>query len=68
MYGGIMKTYLKRKNYLLDDRKILRVKKILRARTETDAINLALDLVAFREDILESLQKVSGKGGVERIR
>lgn len=67
MYGEHMKTNLKRKNYYLDDRKIQRIKRILGARTETEAINRALDLIAFREDILRSLQKVAGKGGVERV-
>jgi hypothetical protein len=62
-----MKSNLKRKNYYLDERKIRRVKKILGARTETEAINSALDLIAFRRDILKSLEKVAGKGGVEKI-
>jgi hypothetical protein len=62
-----MKSAVKRKNYYLDDAKIQRAKKILGARTETAAINSALDLVVFREDILESLRKVSGKGGVDKV-
>jgi len=62
-----MKNNLKRKNYYLDERKIRRVKKILGARTETEAINSALDLIAFRRDILKSLEKVAGRGGVEKI-
>ncbi len=62
-----MKTNLKRKNYYLDERKIKRAKTILGARTETQAINAALDLVVFRKEILESLEKVSGKGGIEKI-
>ena len=62
-----MKTNLKRKNYYLDERKIKRAKTILGARTETQAINAALDLVVFRKEILESLEKVAGKGGIEKI-
>jgi hypothetical protein len=62
-----MKPNLKRKNYYLDDRKIQRVKRILGAHTETEAINTALDLIAFREDILKSLQKVAGKGGIDKV-
>ncbi len=62
-----MKPSLKRKNFYLDDRKILEVKKILHARTETEAIDKALDLVKFREDILKSLRKVAGKGGIEKV-
>jgi hypothetical protein len=62
-----MREFLKRKNYYLDERKILRAKRILAVRTETEAIDAALDLVAFREDILKSLKKVAGKGGVEKV-
>ena len=62
-----MKTNLKRKNYYLDERKIKKAKTILRARTETQAINAALDMVVFRKEILESLEKVAGKGGVEKV-
>lgn len=62
-----MKPNLKRKNYYLDERKIRLVKRILGVRTETEAIDTALDLIAFREDILRSLRKVAGKGGVERV-
>ena len=62
-----MKTNLKRKNYYLDERKIQRAKKILGTRTETETINSALDLIAFRKDILKSLEKVTRKGGVEKI-
>jgi hypothetical protein len=62
-----MKANLKRKNYYLDERKIRRVRTILGAKTETEAINAALNLVVFRKQILKSLQKVAGKGGVEKI-
>ena len=62
-----MKTNLKRKNYYLDENKIRRVRSILGAKTETEAIDAALDLVVFRKDILKSLEKVAGKGGVERV-
>jgi hypothetical protein len=62
-----VKTNVKRKNYYLDERKIKRAKSILKASTETQAINAALDLVVFRKEILDSLEKVAGKGGVEKI-
>jgi len=62
-----MRTNLKRKNYYLDEKKIRRARAILRAKTETEAIDTALDLVVFRRDILKSLEKVAGKGGVEKL-
>jgi hypothetical protein len=62
-----MKANVKRKNYYLDERKIRRAKNILGAKTETEAVDAALDLVVFRKEILNSLEKVAGKGGVEKI-
>jgi hypothetical protein len=47
-----MKSNLKRKNYYLDEKKIRRVRAVLGAKTETEAINAALNLVVFRRTIL----------------
>jgi hypothetical protein len=44
-----------------------RVRTILGAKTETEAIDAASDLVVFRKQILESLEKVAGTGGVEKV-
>ena len=46
-----MKPNLKRKNYYLDEKKIRRVRAILGAKTETEAVDAALNLVLFRRDI-----------------
>ncbi len=62
-----MKNKLKRKNYYLEERKIKLAQAILGAKTETATIDAALDLIVFRKQILDSLEKVAGKGGVERI-
>jgi len=62
-----MKAKFKRKNYYLDQNKIRRVRAILGRKTETEAINAALNLVVFRREILKSLQKVAGRGGVEKV-
>ena len=62
-----MRANLKRKNYYLDEVKIRRVRQILGAKTETEAIDAALNLVIFRREILKSLEKVAGKGGVQKI-
>lgn len=62
-----MRTNLKRKNYYLDEVKIRRVRRILGAKTETEAIDAALNLVVFKREILKSLEKVAGKGGVQKI-
>jgi hypothetical protein len=62
-----MKTNLKRKNYCLDEKQIHRVRAILGTKTEAEAVDAALNLVVFRKEILKSLEKVAGKGGVEKV-
>ena len=62
-----MRSNLKRKNYYLDEKKIRRVRAILGKKTETEAIDAALDLVVFKKQILASLEKVAGKGGVVKV-
>ena len=62
-----MHTTVKRKNYYLDEVKIKKVQKILGTKTETGALNKAMDIIVFRTELLESLKKVSGKGGVQKI-
>lgn len=52
-----MKQTVKRKNYYLDEIKIKGAQKILEAKTETETIDRALDLVLFRKEILDSLKK-----------
>lgn len=61
-----MKQTVKRKNYYLDEIKIKGAQKILEAKTETETIDRALDLVLFRKEILDSLKKTKGKGKVEQ--
>jgi hypothetical protein len=56
-----MKTNLKRKNYYLDEKKIRCVRAILGAKTETEAIDAALNLVVFRKEILKSLEKLRAR-------
>ena len=62
-----MHTTIKWKNYYLDEAKIKKVQKILGTKTETEALNKAMDIVVFRTELLESLKKVSGKGGVQKV-
>lgn len=62
-----MRTAVKRKNYYLDEIKIKKVQKILGTKTETETLDKAMDTIMFRTEILESLKKVSGKGGVRKI-
>jgi len=50
-----------RKQFILDPQKIQRVKKALHAKTETDAIDKALDLVLAEEKIWNVMESLRGK-------
>ena len=52
----------KRKNILIDQSKLTRVRRLLNARTETEAIDKALDQMLFGEEVMSSLTEASGKG------
>jgi hypothetical protein len=51
-----------RKNLRLDQTKIDRARKILGTKTETETIEQALDLVAFRDEVVSGLEKLAGSG------
>ncbi len=63
-----MKPAIKRKNYYLDEARIKKAQKIFRAKTETEAIHRALDLVLFQQEIIKSLDKVKATGHVSPLR
>jgi len=50
-----------RKQFILDPLKIQKVKKTLHAKTETDAIDKALDLVLAEEKIWSIMESLRGK-------
>ena len=56
---------VRRKNVNIDQRKLDRAVAHLRARSETEAIDRALDLVLFREELIEGIERLAGSGGVE---
>lgn len=61
-----MVTALKvRKQFLLESDKIKSVRKILRTRTDTEAINKALDLVIANSRIEKMLMSIKGKGNIK---
>jgi len=53
-----------RKNIVIDQMKLNRAKAILRVSTETDAVDAALDLVAFRGEVLEGIDRLVRVGGL----
>lgn len=55
---------LKRKNYWLDENKIKKVRRLLNAKTETEALQKALDLVLFQKQAAKAWIENAGVGGV----
>ena len=58
---------LRRKNFYLDQDKIRKVQQLLGAKTETDAIDKALDIALFRVEILKSLKQAAGKSAIAEV-
>ncbi len=56
-----------RKQFRLDPGKILMVKRITHASTETEAINRALDMVIANDKIRKALAAAKGKGKIEDV-
>lgn len=54
----------KRKNILIDQRKLDAAKAALGALTETATVDAALDLVVFRAEISGALDRVAAAGGI----
>ena len=49
-----------RKNMRLTQAKLRRAQRILGTPTETDTVEQALDLVAFREEVIAGIRRASG--------
>ena len=58
---------LRHKHVQLDQRKLDRARRALGARTETETLHCALDLVVAEADIDRALQAGRGKGKFRRV-
>jgi hypothetical protein len=58
---------MKRKNMLMDQRKLSAAKAALGAETETAAVDAALDLVVFRTEVFRGLDEFAAAGGVASV-
>lgn len=56
-----------RKNLRLTQDKIDRAKKILGTRTETETVEQALDLVAYRKEVVAGIERIAGTGAIHDI-
>ena len=58
---------VQRKNFYLRVDTLKRAQKALGARTETEAVERALELVVFQEDALKAFRELCEKGEVEDV-
>jgi hypothetical protein len=58
---------IRRKNVNIDQAKLDRAVEILGARSETDAIDQALSLLIFRDELIEGIERIGGSGGVDDV-
>ena len=56
---------IRRKNLNIDQAKLDRVVELLGARSETEAIDQALDDLLFRQELIDGIGRIAGTGGVE---
>lgn len=56
---------VRRKNILIDQRKLDAAKAALGAETETAAVDAALDLVVFRAEVFRGLDALVAVGGLD---
>jgi len=56
-----------RKNVVMDQRKLDAARRALGVETETEAIDQALDFVAFREELAKGFTAVRRSGGVDDV-
>lgn len=56
-----------RKQFILDPDKISTVRKITKAKTDTEAIDKAMDIVIADSDIRRILKSIGGKGKIRDI-
>jgi hypothetical protein len=56
-----------RKNVLMDQQKLDAARRALGVATETEAIDLALDFVAFRREVARGIGAMRRAGGIEDV-
>jgi Arc/MetJ family transcription regulator len=56
-----------RKNLHIDQRKLNVARKALGVKTETEAVDAALDAIAFRQEISQGIRRLRAAGGLKDI-
>ena len=65
--GAMPASTLRHKHVLLDQSKLDRARRILKAKTETEALHRALDIVVGEAEINAALRRVRGKATLRKI-
>jgi hypothetical protein len=63
----VSRTGWVRKNVAMDQRKLDAARRALGVDTETETIDLALDLVAFRREVVEGVATMRRVGGIQDV-
>jgi hypothetical protein len=58
---------MKRKNMLIDQRKLTAAKQALGTDTETATVDAALDLIVFRAEVFAGLDALAAAGGLASV-
>ena len=58
---------IRRKNLNIDQEKLDRVRHLLGASTETEAVDQALDVVLLRQELVEGVRRIAGSGGIDNV-
>jgi hypothetical protein len=56
-----------RKNMRISQEKLDRARKILGTKTETETVDAALDMIAFRKEVLEGVRRIAGSNSMRDI-
>ncbi len=56
-----------RKNMIVDQRKLAAARRALRAGTDTETVDMALDLVTFRQELTRGLAAVRKAGPIDDV-
>lgn len=61
------KRMIRRKNLNIDQTKLDRVRDALGVKTETEAVDRALEIVLLREQLVAGVRRIAGTGGIEDV-
>ena len=58
---------LKRKSYSLDEAKVKKLRRLLKTRSDAEAVHKAVDMVLFQQEAVKAWIDNAGAGGVEDL-